>query len=77
MSTKENLSEALTTVQEYRGAPLYLAFIKLLDAIDAEHLEDLLTAPLERVQHVQGAAAQGRALRLALVHAGLHTWPIG
>lgn len=77
MSLKEDLNEAVATVKAYRGTPLYHAFITLLDAIDETHREELVTAQLDRVQHVQGAAAQTRALRRALVAAGPNISPIG
>ena len=79
-STQEinaDLNEALATARAYRGAELYLAFVKLLDAVDAQHRETLLNAQLDRVHHIQGAASQVRALRYALVNTGPHVSPVG
>ncbi|MET3134962.1 hypothetical protein AAKU55_005265 [Oxalobacteraceae bacterium GrIS 1.11] len=72
-----DLNDALAAARAYRGADLYLAFVKLLDAVDAQHRESLLTAKMDRVQYLQGAASQIRALRHALVHTGAHVSPIG
>ncbi|WP_426106375.1 hypothetical protein [Massilia sp. TSP1-1-2] len=81
MQTRAQLNaattEALTEVQFHRGSTLYMAFIALLDSVDAQHLETLAAAKPDAVEKVQGALAQVRALRKALVTTGANSSPIG
>lgn len=76
MKTSEQIRieqvEALANVKVYRSDALYLAFIRLLDAMDEEHRDSLLFAPLDDVQRIQGAADQVRKLRTALVERSNH-----
>jgi hypothetical protein len=80
MQTRSQLNaatvEALGEVQSYRGAALYAGFVKLLDTIDAQHLESLADAKVEDVPKLQGALSQVRALRKAMM-GDINVSPIG
>ena len=69
--------EALVTVQAYRGTDLFVAMIKLLDCVAAQHLETLASASVDVVPKTQGALSQVRKLRQAMLSTGQHTSPIG
>lgn len=74
---RDELNEAFATVRAYRSSELYLAFIKLMDAIDEVHRDSLLNANPDRIQRIQGAANQVRQLRRSLVGTGQHDSPVG
>ena len=63
------VSEALATVAAYRGTDLYRHFVSLLEAVEDGYRDDLLTIEKKQLRFKQGAAAQLRALRVALLDA--------
>lgn len=69
--------EALATVQAYRGTDLYVALIKLLDSIAAQHFETLASAPVDVVPRTQGALSQVRKLRQAMLSTSQRASPFG
>jgi hypothetical protein len=81
MRTRSQLNaattEALAEVQAYRGSPLFMAFLALLETVDDHHLETLVDARPDDVPKVQGALSQVRALRKALMASSVNHSPIG
>ena len=53
----------------YRGNGAFTEMVELLDALEACYAEELLTVTVEQLRYKQGAAAQLRVLRNALVSA--------
>jgi hypothetical protein len=73
---RAELIETLATARAYKSSDAYAAIVKLLDAIDEVHRESLLTASIDGVARIQGAAAQVRQLRNALVSDSIHASPV-
>jgi hypothetical protein len=63
------LAAQLATVAAYRGSDLYGHFIGLLDCLRECYRDDLETLKPEHIAFKQGAAAQCRNLRAALLNA--------
>lgn len=72
-----DLTEAMGAVLAHRAGASYLAFVKLLDSVADQQLENLADVKPDRLLHVQGALSQLRALRNALATPGGKCSPIG
>lgn len=60
-------TQALSELLDYRGSAAYGAVIHLLDALDDCYREEMLTVKPDWLLHKQGAAAQVRLIRDAMV----------
>lgn len=61
--------DKLADLLAYRGHASFVAMVEALDALEACYAEELLTVTVEQLRYKQGAAAQLRVLRNALVSA--------
>lgn len=62
-------ADKLADLLAYRGNGAFTEMVALLDALDACYAEEMLTVKPEQLLYKQGAAAQVRVLRNALVSA--------
>jgi len=62
-------AEAMADVLAFRGSSAFSGVVRLLDALEDCYREEMLTVKPENLLHKQGAAAQVRLLRNALVFA--------
>lgn len=76
LQIRTELEVAVETVRAYRTSDLYMHFIKLLDAMDEQHRDNLITVGAEGFQRMQGAASQVCKLRNALVTDNKFMYPI-
>lgn len=68
---ESKLAEVLAECAAYRGTELYALFVRMMDSIEACYKEDLLTVKPEDLKFKQGAAAQVRSIRKALIESGV------
>jgi hypothetical protein len=61
------LAQALADVLAYRGSAMYAETVRLLDAIEACYMEEMMSVSKEHLEFKQGAARQVRVLRNILV----------
>ena len=72
---RANIVQELAELRAYRTTQPVRQLLKLLDALIADHMADLVTVAPEQLQLKQGAVRQLTCLHNAICQDGPHLWP--
>lgn len=75
MDNRNQIKEKLIDIFEYKGTPVYLHFIELMDLLDEAYSDDMRTVKPENLGTIQGASKQLRLIKDSLVKTNVNDIP--